>query len=108
MLYVSSIGYVGLLIELGIFCLFNKCKLLIINFENVVFPAPNSPFNNNTSPALRSLQNFKARDSVSERSKIWFSRVSKLIYAIPLRASTKSVFSHVKCPLLLGSLPKCP
>ena len=88
--------------------LFKKYKLLITNLEKVVFPTPNSPFNIRMSPTFRSLQIFNARDCISEISKIWFSRVSKPYYAIPLRASTKSVFSQVKCPFWLGSLPKWP
>ena len=94
--------------EWGLVKLFNVYKLFIINLESVVFPTPNSPFNIKTSPALRFLQNFNARDLISEIPTIWFSIFCKFNYAIPLRASIKSVFSQVKCPSLVGSLPKCP
>ena len=40
-------GNEGLLIVSGFFILNLSNKELISNLENVVFPAPNSPFNNN-------------------------------------------------------------
>ena len=92
----------------GLDRLFKSNKLFIIKREKVVLPTPNSPFNKSTSPTLIFFEKFVARDSILEISKILFSRVSKSYYVIPLRVSTKSVFSQVKCPSLVGVLPKWP
>ena len=106
--YVFKIGNVGLAIEAGLGKLFNKYRLLINNLTNVVLPAPSSPWNKQISPTNISLHKFVASFSISRRSKIWLLSLRKFCYAMPFKASTKSVFSQVKCPLSLGSLPKWP
>ena len=83
----------GLFTNDGFAILLFKYKLLIKNLAKVVLPTPKSPCNRTRSPIFNLLENFDAKISRSEIFKIWLFSSIKPSYDIPLRASTKSVFS---------------